>query len=95
MTGVLLEMKDLDIASNFLVSRKLVPSTGEEATDVDADEDDQADDEFNQKQCTYLLKFVEQTAPGQSRDFYQRAFPAEHKVTHCSVSDSFVVYSVI
>ena len=63
VTGTLLEMKDLDIASNFLVSQRLRPSSGAKAESINT-EADPDDEEFDQKQCVYLLKFVEQTGPG-------------------------------
>lgn len=93
ITGVLLEVKDLDLASNFIVSKALSPtSPSAEAQSIDQDNDE----DFDERQCAYLLRFnkIDQNT-GRSQIFYQRSMPRCHKVIHCSVSDSYIVYAIV
>ena len=98
VTGVLLEVKDTDLASNYLVSNKLRPTNGGPPQPINSDEagdKGENDEEFEDKQCTYVLRLSAFTPPAHSHTFYQRALPADNKITHCSVSDSYVVYAVV
>lgn len=98
VTGVLLEVKDTELASNYLVSRKLRPTDGGSPRPINADEagdKGEDDEEFEDKQCNYVFRLSVFTPPAHSQSFYQRALPADNKVTHCSVSDAYAVYAVV
>ena len=73
ITGVLLEIKDQDIVSNFKVSRPLRPSDG--------DNKDVSDEDVADKPCAFLLRFSTYAPPSTVTSFYQRALPIEDKVT--------------
>ena len=91
ITGVLLEIRDADIAANYLVSNPLKPSTEPTSINETADEYPSADTESS---CSQLLRFSKFTPPRDSKSFYQRAMPRSHQVTHCSVSEHYIVYTV-
>lgn len=85
------------MASNFMMTNKLRP-TAESPIKINADfgaEDKDVEDDFESLPCAYLLRFSMFEAPATNKNFYQRALPRSQKVTHCSVSDSYIVYSVV
>ena len=102
VTGVLLELKSTEIQSSFMVSRKLRPSSESDglSTAINDDKDNgqdkqEADEDFQDQPCTYLIKFSVFSPPHQSHSIYQRALPKDHKVTHCSVSDAYAIFAVV
>ena len=98
ITGVHLEVKDIELAANFLVSNPLQAPSDSQASKpqpINADDkDDGSQDVVSEDNtCAYLLCFSAFT--GKSRNFYQRSFPRNHKIVHCSVSDAYIVYAVV
>ena len=95
-----LEVKDLELAANFLVSNQLqspAESHASKPQPINAEfnqrELGEEDDNAEEKKCAYLLCFS--AFSGKSRNFYQRSFPRNHKIAHCSVSDDYITYAVV
>ncbi len=70
ITGVLYQIKDTDIANNFIVSKPLVPSDSGQSFPIDTNDDKEGSSE---KPVVYLLKFTVFTPPQDVKSFYQRA----------------------
>ena len=101
VTGMLLEVKDYDIASSFLLSHSLHPTNSSKGASnaINADDKDdgesEKEDEASSKLCRYIIKFSVFQPPHGSKSVYQRALPQDYKVTFCSVSDTYAVYNVV
>ena len=68
VTGVLLEIRDPDIAANYLVSNPLLPSMEPTIINEPAEEDMSAKGEENT--CSFVLRFSKFTPPNESKSFY-------------------------
>ena len=77
--GAYLEVKDIDVASNFIMTHKLRPAAdGESPVRINANfgaEDKDIEDDFDSLPCATLLRFSSFKAPGTNNNFYQRALP--------------------
>ena len=76
VTGMLLEVKDYDIASSFLLSHSLHPTNSSKGASnaINADDKDdgesEKEDEASSKLCRYIIKFSVFQPPHGSKSVY-------------------------
>ena len=68
VTGVLLEIRDPDIAGNYLISNQLQPSM--EPTSINEPTKEPLSDEGDDSTCTFLLRFSQFSPPKELVSFY-------------------------
>ena len=98
VTALFLEVKDVELASNFLVSRPLRPTKGLAVginEDGGVEQEAESGEEYDERQCAYLMKLSVFEPPSKAKTIYQRALAKNQKVTHCSVSDTYAVYALV
>lgn len=91
--GVLADLKDPEIQELYRTSHRAAPKNTESS--INEDFASYVEELMPTPPPTQLLWFSEHVEQDKmSKRFYSRPLPKNERITHCSVSDDYIVYSV-